>query len=86
MRKTVIILILTLITVLGHTQNKVNKNTVRGQVVKLNTQTPVPFISVIITDVDKGAITDENGYFEIEGVPGGYHSAYIFGYGFSPLM
>ncbi|MFO8001630.1 MAG: TonB-dependent receptor [Marinilabilia sp.] len=49
------------------------KQTIRGQVVDVQTQTPIPGVNVVILDSDPpvGTSTDENGYFELRDIPVG---------------
>ena len=48
---------------------------VRGQVIDIESQTPLAFasIAVITTDPVLGTITDDNGHFRLENVPVGRH-------------
>ena len=58
---------------------------IRGKVVDAETEIPLPFasIAIITTDPLIGTVTDEEGYFRIEGVPIGRHDIRVsyIGYG-----
>lgn len=58
---------------------------IRGRVVDAETEIPLAYASVAIvtTDPMMGAVSDENGYFRIEGVPIGRHDIKVsyMGYG-----
>ena len=86
MIRIIIIFILTGATLLGYGQRQDNTNTVRGRVVESTTQIPISNITVEILDQNKKTKTDYKGYFEIEGISGGYHSAYVHGYGFKSIV
>lgn len=62
--------------------------TVRGQIVDLDTQTPLIGVNVVIPDSSPllGSSTDEHGNFVIQGVPLGRASFRITYIGYEPLM
>ena len=86
MIRTIITCILTALTIVGYAQERDNTNTIKGQVIESTTETPVanPIISIIDQNIIITA--DSNGCFEIKNVPTGYQRAYVFCYGFKPLV
>src|SRR5688572_20475603 len=47
------------------------QNTLTGKVVDAETESPLPGVTVYISDLKKGAITNEAGNFTFEGLPKG---------------
>ncbi len=45
---------------------------IKGKVIDKNTRKGIPFVNVVIIDSDKGAVSDEKGFFEIKNTPLGY--------------
>lgn len=46
--------------------------TIKGKVIDKNTRKGVPFVNIILVDSNKGAVSDEKGFFEIKNTPLGY--------------
>lgn len=57
--------------------------TITGLILDERTQTPLPGASVVIKDINRGAITDVNGYFIVTKIPAGIYSIVITYNGFT---
>jgi hypothetical protein len=89
MRIPKIILVIALLHIIRYTANAQElTQVVRGQVIDIESQTPLPFasIAVITTDPVLGAITDDNGYFRLEEVPVGRHNIKVTYVGYETQM
>jgi hypothetical protein len=76
MRIAVLLVVIALLNAICHTANAQQlTQVIRGQVIDIESQTPLAFasISVITTDPLLGTITDDKGYFRLEKVPIGRH-------------
>lgn len=51
--------------------------TVKGRVVEFETSQPLPGATVKIAALNKGIVTDEHGYYRLEGIPAGSHQLEI---------
>ena len=54
--------------------NLYSQNMVQGSITDANTNEPLAFVNVYISDLEKGTSTNENGFFKIEQLPSGNHS------------
>ncbi len=57
---------------------------ITGRVVDETTQEPLPQANVIIFETKKGAATDEEGYFRIEGLDPGVYNVQFRMMGYKP--
>jgi len=64
-----------LIVPASHVSTEIPKQTVRGQVLDLDTKLPMAGVNVILgsESPQRGSITDQNGYFRFDDVPVGRH-------------
>ncbi|HMB90203.1 MAG TPA: carboxypeptidase-like regulatory domain-containing protein, partial [Rhodothermales bacterium] len=62
--------------------------TIRGQVVEKNTQSPLPGANVVVlaTDPMLGTTTDEEGWFVLQQVPLGRHDLQVSFIGYEPVI
>lgn len=75
MRHCFLLTILLLISAVGYSQRAVLK----GSVKDAKNQEVLPFVNIYIDDTDKGAVTDLDGNYRIEGIqPGVYNIEYTF--------
>ncbi len=67
-------------------QRKAYTQTIRGTVIDHDTQTPLIGANVVVASLDpfRGASTDENGNFEIPGLPLGRHAIIVQYIGYDP--
>ena len=86
MIKIIITLLIAVVTTYGYGQERDNTNSIKGQVIESTTQKPIANVIVTIVNLNRVTTTDANGYFEIEDIRAGYQTAYLFGYGFKPLL
>lgn len=56
---------------------------IKGRVSNKFNREPIAFANVLIEGTDKGAVTDENGYYEITGLPPGLYNVRISFLGFA---
>ena len=47
---------------------------VKGRVTDLNTNVPIPFANVFLSNTTFSAVTDTNGYYFINGIPAGIYN------------
>lgn len=59
-----------------------SQQTIKGKVVSASNGLPVPGCSVFINNTSKGTASDQNGYFELNGVPGGKHELIVSSIGY----
>jgi len=64
-----------LIVPASHVSTEIPKQTVRGQVLDLDTKLPMAGVNIILgsESPQRGSITDQNGYFRFDDVPVGRH-------------
>jgi hypothetical protein len=59
-----------------------SQQTIKGKVVASANGVPVPGCSVFINNTSKGTVSDKNGYFELNDVPGGKHELIVSSIGY----
>ena len=78
---TALVVILSLCTFAFSTPNPDKNGSISGTVIDKNLQEPIPYVSVVIKDLNDdiitGGITDDNGEFIIEDIPEGKSKLYI---------
>jgi iron complex outermembrane receptor protein len=76
-----LVVMLSLCTFAFSTPNPDKKGSISGTVIDKNLQEPIPYVSVVIKDLNNdiitGGITDDNGEFIIEDIPEGNNKLYI---------
>ncbi|MCV9388939.1 TonB-dependent receptor [Reichenbachiella ulvae] len=79
MRNTCLILSLLLLSITAQGQNPTAQ--IKGIVLDEN-QEPLPGFTVRLKESDRGAITDLNGYFQIQNLKAGHHTLQLSGVGY----
>lgn len=54
--------------------NIFSQNIIKGTISDTETNEPLTFVNIYFSDIEKGAISDENGQFTIENIPSGTHN------------
>ncbi len=72
MRKKLLIKVLLLFLVSSHFCFAQETGTIKGKVIDKTTRKSIPFVNIILVGSDKGAVSDDNGFFEIKNTPLGY--------------
>lgn len=54
--------------------NLYSQNAIQGTINDASTNTPLAFVNVYVSDLEKGTTTNENGFFKIEQLPMGNHN------------
>lgn len=54
--------------------NIFSQNIIKGTISDTETNKPLTFVNIYFSDIEKGAISDENGQFTIENIPSGTHN------------
>ncbi len=49
------------------------QNTITGTVIDASTNTPLPFVNIYFSDIERGTVTNANGSFSISQLPNGVH-------------
>ena len=82
MRNVVIILLVTNLSRISIAQVDVIKSRISGEVIDIETQQPIPFVSIWLEGTTAGTISDENGNYEINNIAVGRYtlSAKMIGY------
>lgn len=83
--------LLTVVTLFCAVSNSLAQSvtgTIRGEVVDLNSESPIPFVNVAIMDstLNKGAITDDNGVFVLQDIPVGRYQIRVSFIGYEPVL
>ena len=60
--------------------------TIQGSVIDKTTHTPLVGATIVINDSTRGTITNEDGVFEIKGVPAGRNNVYVSYLGYEPRI
>lgn len=54
-----------------------NTGVIKGKIIDLKTREYLPYVNIVVTDTNLGAVSNENGEFEIKNVPLGYASIQV---------
>ncbi len=66
-------ILLSLIIFLAASYSSRGEGSVKGRVFNVKNNEPIPYATVVIPDITKGALTDEQGNFDIENVDPGFY-------------
>ncbi|MFL1013201.1 TonB-dependent receptor [Flavisericum labens] len=54
-----------------------SQNTLQGNIKNKETQEPLAFVNIYVSDLEKGTTTNKNGFFKLENLPSGQHDLVI---------